>query len=333
MRKFVFSCFLLGLVFIGDLSVLFSSGGGIMEGERRMRAAFPSFPDSMNAHSLKIYAKQIRSFCEDNFPLRDLFVKGSAGLYHVFGDNLSMDKCYKGKDGWLFLGNSFDRCVDKLAGRYVLTGDTLRKKTDRYREIAAFAQGQGAEFLLFLAPEKSSIYPEYLPPVVIPSGRRYPSPLIASLRQRDVSVFDPTDVLLSGKERRLLYYATDTHWNAAGAFLAFNAFRLFQGLSAVPEPVFTELPSYHGDLLGIGGYGDSPFQGSDTFKAIWAEPPVPEKAIVWVFGDSMLDALKPYFSASYAEVRFFRHEEFPAAFSAQAERPQVVIWEVTERNF
>jgi hypothetical protein len=75
-----------------------------------------------------------------------------------------------------------------------------------------------------LAPNKSSIYPEFLPDWVQPSV----SPALNSfLRTINQPLYvDTTTAVKSAKSNFSipLYYKTDSHWNAMGAWIAFYAF-------------------------------------------------------------------------------------------------------------
>src|SRR5690606_29540335 len=61
----------------------------------------------------------------------------------------------EGKDGWLFLGHDISyRCVPRMDLDRVIAG--LR----RWRDVV---EASGRKFVLVIAPDKSTLYPEYLP--------------------------------------------------------------------------------------------------------------------------------------------------------------------------
>jgi hypothetical protein len=278
--------------------------------------------------------------------LRACLLEISATLHEANGGDIDMDKCYRGTNNWLFLGNSYSRCVDKLQGMAALSADDLKRQTEEYGKIRDAAAKCGAEFFIFIGPNKSSIYPEYLPPFVIPARRRYIFPLLDSLSNAGVKVYDPTLKLIKAKNTALLYYRTDTHWNARGACEAFEGFREPAGLPSLPPFFFAEAPEHRGDLVNIGGYKNFPLSTGDGFTLHWRVLPdmreedglfVNERAVsdktAWVFGDSFANALRPYITAMFKEVRFFRHGEFEAAVSSQFSEPDMILWVIVERNF
>lgn len=53
----------------------------------------------------------------------------------------------------------------------------------------------------------------------------------------------------------------------------------------------------------------------------------------WVFGDSFTGALKPYFMATFKEIRFFSPGGFYSAVASDLPKPDMMIWVMVERNF
>lgn len=348
MNKFITSCVLCATLFITPVAVFVFQKTDALEGERRKIATFPDLTERIWARGIKRFFSGFDSFFADHFPLRDTLLSLSVGLHKATGDNLNMDKCYRGKENWLFLGNSYNRCVDKLQGVIVLSGDSLKRQTEAYMKRRDAAENSGAEFFIFVGPNKSSIYPEYLPPVVVPAQRRFISPLLDTLKEAGVKVFDPTGQLVEEKSGGILYYRTDTHWNARGAYKAFEGFRTWTGLPELPSLSLDEAPAHGGDLIDIGGYRHRrfPLSVGDNFTLHWSVPPslheegglitnthAASAKTAWVFGDSFAGALRPYISAMFKSVRFFKHEEFETAISSQLSKPDMIIWVIVERNF
>lgn len=346
MNKFCISCILAALLFIVPVAAFVAPDRGSVESERRQIVAFPKMSSKIRSRYIKKFFRDVDAFFADHFPLRSPLLELSMALHEAGGDSLNMDKCYRGKENWLFLGNDYGRCVDKLVGRTVLAGDNLKQQVEAYEKIRDAAENSGAEFLLFIGPNKSSIYPEYLPPVIVPAPRRYIAPLVDALTEAAVNVYDPTKRLVASKDSGILYYRTDTHWNARGAYEAFEGFREWAALPALPPCSLAEGPVQGGDLLGIGGYKRFPLSVGDTFTLQWSVSPELQEEdglirnaqaasakTAWVFGDSFAVALRPYITAQFREVRFFKHEEFQSQMSSQLARPDTVLWIIVERNF
>lgn len=89
-------------------------------------------------------------------------------------------------------------------------------------------------FAILVAPNKASIYPEFLPAWASPRTSLLKQGLIPEPAR--ALYFNPSQYLAQEKPKHTipLYYQTDTHWNALGAGLAFQAFAAQVGKRA-PE--------------------------------------------------------------------------------------------------
>jgi hypothetical protein len=171
------------------------------------------------------YYRSFDQYLNDSFSLRDPLVLGKRWLdYHVF-DMTDIAGVHVGKHGWLFDRKSIadvqkKACDDKaLIAQLVLTLHAID------RIIAA----SGRQFLFTVAPNKSSIYPEFLG--FIPAGEscrrsRYDL-LLESLERHPLKGFVRLDNrLLNAKHNtQWLYHPTSIYWNALGAEIAAEAIR------------------------------------------------------------------------------------------------------------
>ena len=346
MNKFFVSRLLIALLFIVPVATFFIPSEGHLENERRQRASFPEIPGKLGIKEVAKFFRGIDTFVADHFPLRSSLLELSTTLYEVGGDNVNIDTCYRGKENWLFLGNKYARCVDKRTGRIVLSAANLKLGAERYKQIHDTVKTSGAEFFIFIGPNKSSIYPEYLPPIVPPAQASYIAPLVTFLNGAGVSVYDPTERLMAAKTSGILYFRTDSHWNALGAYEAFEGFREWAGLPALPPLSLTEGPLLKGDQVNSGGYKNFPLSTGDNYTLQWDVPPKLESKdglthnphavsdkTAWVFGDSFAGALSSYITAEFKGVRFLSHKDFESAMSSQLPKPDAVLWVVVERNF
>jgi hypothetical protein len=320
---------------------------GYLTGERRRPVEFPTWPKLRRTRSVKEFFRGVEAFFADHFPGRNVFLALAADLREAAGF-VERDNCYPGRKNWLFLGDNYNRGVSKLLGFVFLSPNDLLRQRVYYKEKAETARAIGAEFVIFIGPNKSSVYPEYLPPVIRPAPERFVTPLVASLKEAGLKIYDPTDRLKRMKDKGLLYYRTDTHWNALGAYEAFEGFLVYMGLSPLPPCTLTESPALvKGDLVAIGGYDEFPLATGDSFELKWGDSPpawreengrylnarATSDKSVWVFGDSFAEALRPYLAATFQEVRLFKREEFEAVLDSLKPGPDLIIWEVVERGF
>lgn len=290
----------------------------------------------------------------------DLAIKRKGHEYAI-GNSFTW---YQGKSDWLFLGNAYANEVAKLKLGIVPTDDRLENTRRTLTEIAHVGNRYGTRVVLFIGPNKSTIYPEYLPEKLVPSKKRYISFFIASLSGiPNLTVYDPTHDLLRLKASEgFLYWKTDTHWNSKGSFFAYSGFSNTLGFP-VPAVSFTQGSTHVGDLMMISGLKNFPLDSEDSWDVVWKGSPrwtevdsgdgqrtsfgTPTIVInkdplldkyVWVVGDSFANGLKPYFNATFSQVRYVGHwentlKDLARKLEFAKRKPDVVVIVRVERSF
>lgn len=167
----------------------------------------------------------------DNSPFRYQFVLLNAGLdYKLFGSSQS-DQVLPGKDGWLFYKDG-PTAAQPVANYQGLTeindsDETLAHASAALQILNDRLAQNGCKLVLDLTPSKDRIYREYMPdgyPIVHEENR---TDRMASYLQSHttVPVVWQYNTLRSQAKLypdRLLYYKTDTHWNAFGALIGLD---------------------------------------------------------------------------------------------------------------
>jgi len=273
------------------------------------------------------------------------------------------DAWYKGKADWLFLGNSFEKTVDKLELVTIPDSNQIEDANQNIIQVTKKAAEFNTKVALMVGPNKSSVYSEYLPDGIIPSNKRYLNFFLDRLRQTpNLIVYDPTEDLIALKKTEgILYWMTDTHWNSKGAFLAYQGFSKLLG---TPSPIveFTNSSPHPGDLIGISKLNNFPLHPEDHWDIVWknklslTEQEIPDEQkstmgyativmnknplsdlYVWVVGDSFTEALKPFINATFKEVRYVGHwhklKDLPLDLTNAARKPDMIIVIRVERSF
>lgn len=131
----------------------------------------------------------------------------------------------KGRNDFLFLSNDSNRVIDQHTGKYRLSGTELQQWLTTYLERKAFCDKTGIDFYVQLSPDKHRIYQEFLPPEVqraeFTTGDQFSAIARAVL---GTHFLDASDVLIPAKTEGEVFHRTDTHWNAKGAYLAYQQF-------------------------------------------------------------------------------------------------------------
>ncbi|QMI05464.1 hypothetical protein [Citrobacter sp. RHB25-C09] len=140
-----------------------------------------------------------------------------------YGLSIEPKKVLIGKDGWLFLGDSFAKTLTKkIRGASVSDTDLInvRKANTAWNEF--FRKNGVQDFKLIIGPDKDSVYTDKLPEWDMHAHDTVLDSLLHSNTELYVDTITP---LLQEKVKtdKPLYYHTDTHWNSYGAAIAFNA--------------------------------------------------------------------------------------------------------------
>lgn len=276
------------------------------------------------------------------------------------------NRWYEGKEDWLFLGNSYEHTVEKLRLSTKPKNSDIESLKSTLSELSEVALGTNTKLALVVGPNKSTIYPEYLPDKFVPSDKRYFSFFADVLKDvPNLVLYDPTDDFLRQKNiEGILYYRTDTHWNSKAAFLAYEG--VANRLSLPVPDVNFELNSdgYPGELLGVAGLENFPLHGGDSWRFTIEQPPklaredvsalspiqsfgaqeivVNSNALsdktVWVVGDSFTGALRPYIYSTFKKTYYLGHwnkrlSDLASILRNASEKPDVIIIVRVERSF
>ena len=246
--------------------------------------------------------------------LDQLIIKRQVTEYAI-GSSLAW---YRGKGDWLFLGNAYDKTVAKLVLGIVPAKSEIEKVKKLFLKIANTGAKSNTKIVLIIGPNKSSIYPEYLPDKFKPSIRKYSNFFLDSLKDiPNLTVYNHTeDFLRLKKTDGILYWMTDTHWNNKGSFLAYSGFSKLFGLP-VPKIEFQHGSTHSGDLINIAKLKKFPLHAEDNWdvigvnKSAWAVTEIPNQGktsfgvasivrnnnplsdkYIWVVGDSFSRSLR-----------------------------------------
>jgi alginate O-acetyltransferase complex protein AlgJ len=127
-----------------------------------------------------------------------------------------------GKSGYLFLGNKHEDVVDKTTGSYTISETAAEAWSASLAQIASLVETSGASFVFSVAPNKHTIYPEFLPDGEIASKETLTDQLFSTASIKTVTAIDLRAPLKKLKSEKPLYLQTDSHWNNAGAALAYT---------------------------------------------------------------------------------------------------------------
>jgi hypothetical protein len=195
--------------------------------ENRKLADLPEF--KLQRAALAQFPAKFESYFNDRFGFRPRLIQWLNYL-KVAGLGVSPSaRVILGKHGWLFYGDvdlPYYRALEPL------TADELEKWRHVFENRRDWLAAHGIPYLIVFAPNKSTIYPEFMPPAY--NRLDHPSrlgQLLTHLRAHTtLSIIDLRPPLREAKRREQVYYRTDSHWNQRGAFVGYH--KIMEGLSA-----------------------------------------------------------------------------------------------------
>jgi hypothetical protein len=301
------------------------------------------------------FPRRFGLYFNDHFGFREPLVRLQA-LVKVKGLGGSVTpQVIVGKDGWLFLDPDHDPSLSQSRSDKPFTGEQLARWQQALQVRHDWLAQRGIRYLFVIAPEKQSVYPEYLP-----DNRRYLQTsrfdqLVAYVRKNSqLEILDLRPPLLEAKQSRRLYFKTDTHWDALGGLVAYQAIvkdlaKYFPEMKPVQESdcvTYTRVLST-GDLariMGLNGWFAEEVEGiqlrNPGFVA-QVEVNGPNWMLVSTHRDQNLPRLLAFcdsFSSAFATFlsqHFSRAVYRPQLYfdpgQVELERPQIVMQEMVER--
>ena len=168
-----------------------------------------------------------------------------------------MPKVINGKEGWLFYNDPADGVsMPDYCGLAPFSQRRLEQIRQKVDNLNARLKEKGIQLLIVVAPNKHTIYPEYLPAMELRASERTRLDQLLDHFQKnsEVPVLDLRKALQQAKFSMPVYYRNDTHWNKFGAFIAYREIIRFlsQRLDVQPPDSLSDFDMNVGARNGIG---------------------------------------------------------------------------------
>ncbi len=304
----------------------------------------------------------------DGFPLRTPLIAAYHAIEFAGFRDVSSPHVIAGRDGWYFFADEERRYVEGDDDR---SPAAIARTADAYAARAAWCRQHGIAYVFVLAPNKSTVYRNDLPADVRPVTPTLADLLVPAMRARGVRVVDVRAALGAAAAAASrgagtdVYSKGDTHWNDAGAYIAYEAtvaaLRDAGVRDGVPRTAIrSRTVDGEGDLLRLAGIAslapNQIVQYDVPQRAHAVAPPAiandPDVASAFVLGATTTgDRALPnavVFGDSFASaLRRFLGEDFDTVLSAtyvnagatqfdrrivETQKPRVVIQEIVERS-
>ncbi len=165
--------------------------------------------------------------------------------YYVLKSSPFYNAIIVGKDEWFF--NNYNDALYASMGLHQFDNKQLDKILTNVQEKRERLNKQGIKYYLCIAPDKHSVYGEFLPLHFQKRAKTKLEQTKSHLLKNQFELIDLKDNF-SNYDNLRLFHKTDTHWNNIGAFLGYK--RLMQSIQKDFDNITTfELSDFKIDTL------------------------------------------------------------------------------------
>lgn len=166
------------------------------------------------------YKDEYDNYYSDNFYLKSILFKAYYFIKtDVFGVDAIPEKVVRGKNGWLFLGESHSQIISKSKGFSNFPAHTLEVLHNNLESEDEWLNRNNIEYYIAVAPNKLSIYSNQLP-IVSTSNQQTFQQFKSICEKLRISCIDMSAGMDTNSNR--LFHKTNTHWNELGAFIGYK---------------------------------------------------------------------------------------------------------------
>lgn len=238
---------LVAVVVPGVMTFVWSADSGALALRERRAGTAPPSPDWSR---LSEFPAEYRDWFAGHFGLRAAFLHGHAWFgYHALGVSPN-DQVVLGRDDWLFTRAS--HALQAERGAMPLTDEELELWRITIEARRDWLASRGIDYVFAVAPDKQTIYPDYMPPefeVIGPSRREQFVHYMHA--HSDVRVLDLTAAVRAERANDRpgdnTFFPLGTHWTARGAWAGYRAFveslaPRYPGMDPLPREAFDVVP-------------------------------------------------------------------------------------------
>lgn len=295
-------------------------------------------------NALSEYPKKFEKYFNDHFGFRNLLIRYHA-LFKVKLSPLPVSpskKVIAGQNGWYFynsdeIGDGF--LTKDWRGLIQYTDRELETIKSRIDQYYSYFEKQGIPFLIVIAPNKSTIYPEFMPKdITRVNPRTRMDQVIEYLETHSkYQILDVRPALSEAKKTYLTHYKTGTHWNNFGGFIAYQEI-MKKFAESNPEFKPFDLSDFEIEIIpekGRGlarmmGLGDQMRDEQISFKLKSSAPKPKLFSRLILYSDSYFEFFLPFFLQHFDRVRRVKSGTIPIPAKYE-QKPDAVILEVAER--
>lgn len=344
-----FAVFFIGsicLLVVPFLSFLFGRSSETIENKELQE--LPAIVEADGSFNLNVLS-DLGSYFEERFPMRSSLISLDTGFNQVMFGESGMESVICGSEGWLY----YHETLDDYMGIDQLDERGLAAFVYNCSYLNDYVERKGAKAIFTIAPNKNTVYPEYMPSRYLRSEEDHSAQKVTSLLEEMgvdytdlISLYEGPASKKSG-EGQPLYYKRDTHWTNYGALPAYEALMAASGKGykqySESDVVWGNHSEDLEDMLNPGsGMTYYAPVGLDTDAVLTSQTKTengntieefesPSFGRLVVFGDSFRDALKEPLASNYAHSAIYQYGGIYGLDAVLEDHPDLVLFERVER--
>ena len=242
-----------------------------------------------------------------------------------------------GKEDWLFYKSTEDGDpISDYQGTNHYDEATMQTIADKLTNERNQFTNYGIDFYILSIPNKSSVYPEYMPDTIERKDTTSRTDLLMKYLEEntDLNVVDAKPSLVKAKKKKPVYYKSDTHFNQIGAFVTVQALKdkIDGKTDSLKDVKFDKvMNNYSGDLACLCDMQDT-FNDDIQYQldAATVNTKIKSNKRILVIGDSFSEVMQSIMCQYFAEVKTVGVWSFDNT-ALDEFKPDIVVWENAER--
>ncbi|MDO4293162.1 MAG: hypothetical protein Q4C65_08065 [Eubacteriales bacterium] len=310
----------------------------------------------LKADNYREYTELVETAFDAAVPFRSQLISlSSLADLRLFREKSINDKVVVGSDDWLFY--SMESNIDDYKGTNLFTEGELARIGAGLTESARWLAERDCEFVLFIAPNKETIYGEQALPSYYKKGEQTRAEQLVSYLKENTNlrVVYPEEEMKAYRDQYPLYWHYDTHWNAGGGYIGARALLAELGVELPPVEDVTYTPDvfsgydlarmmnlqdyYEKEMPAdvnyiVTGYAGNNLQAVsiDDATALVYHSDAPDTRKLFMVRDSFAGGMAGPVASSFADSYMAHWNGFFEQSQVEEQQPDIFVLELVERR-
>lgn len=193
------------------------------------------------------YFNEFETYFSEHFAFRQQLVTLDGYLKSKVFSTSPDNNVIVGKNGWLYYGET----VNDFLNIGTLSDRGINNIKNNLEIINEYCNENNVRFIFTVAPNKNSVYPDYMPSNYFPAEKDGNYERLSASFGENFPYCDMKKVILGTESNIPLYHKKDTHWNNLGAYAGHAALMEMLGKEKCPSGNWTVRNDRKGDLADM----------------------------------------------------------------------------------